>query len=42
MPPRGDFRDDPTEAGMQLGLGGDDIREDPPVVRDDRRRGLVT
>jgi hypothetical protein len=27
---------------MEVGLGGDDVRADLSVVRDQRRRGLVT
>ena len=41
VPPRGDLRNDPAEAGVQLGLGGDDVRPDLPRRRDDRRGGLV-
>ena len=38
---RGDLGDDAAEAGVQLGLGGDDVRADLAVLGDDRRGGLV-
>jgi len=40
--PGGHLWDDPAEASVQLGLRGDDVRQDPAVVRDDRRGRLVT
>ena len=42
VPPRRDLRHDPAVARMEVGLGGDDVRPDLAVVRDQRRRGLVT
>ena len=39
--PRGDLRDDAAVASVQLGLRGDDVREDVSRAGDDRRGGLV-
>ena len=41
MPARRDLRHDASVARVEIGLGGDDVREDPPVLRDDRSRSLV-
>ena len=41
MPPRGDLRDDASVARVQVGLRGDDVREDAPVLGDERGRRLV-
>ena len=42
VPPRRDLGHDPSVARMEVGLRGDDVRADLSVVRDQRRRGLVT
>ena len=42
VPARRDLGDDAAEPRVQLGLGGDDVGEDPPVGGYERRRGLVT
>jgi len=39
--PRGDLRDDPAEGRVQLRLGGDRVRENLALGRDDRGRRLV-
>ena len=41
MPPRGDLRHDPAVLCVQVGLRGDDVRENPAVRRDYRRSRLV-
>jgi hypothetical protein len=37
-----DLGDDSAVLGVELGLRRDDIREQPPILRDERRRRLVT
>jgi hypothetical protein len=39
---RRNLRDDSAVSGVELGLRGDDVREQAPVLRDERGRGLVT
>ncbi len=41
MMARRDLRDDAAVPRVQLGLRGDDVGEEPAVLRDERRRGLV-
>src|SRR5262249_58859930 len=42
MPAGRDLRHDAAKAGMQVGLGRDDVREDAAVLGYERGRGLVT